>query len=129
MYGDAAFPYQDRYGVGIIEVVFCDGAREIPVLMVVVDPALVGAWDNQETSVLLGHFVYRYSNGQEVVIGMGIEGPVLMPLHWTAKFRQFHVEFVTVTPQIRTDQLGNYLQDFFVMQRLGEDLVLLDRFL
>ena len=81
MYGDAAFPYQDRYGVGVIEVVFCDGAREIPVLMVVVDPALVGAWDNQETSVLLGHFVYRYSNGQEVVIGMGIEGPVLMPLN------------------------------------------------
>ena len=57
-----------------------DRADEPAAVMVVTDGSLVGARDDVQRTVVRLAVVEHHADGQHVVVGLGIEGPVLVPL-------------------------------------------------
>ena len=58
-----------------------DRPAERAVRMVLVDGALVAARHAEQRAVLDGAVVHHHADGGEIVIGVRVEGPVLVPLH------------------------------------------------
>jgi hypothetical protein len=76
--------------------------------MVVVDRAPVAAGDAEQRSVLERAVVHHHADGREVVVGVRVEGPVLVPLDRRPVARGLDVELGGVEADGGVDQL---LQD------------------
>ena len=82
-----------------------DGAAETPVGVMVPDGAGMALRHDEERPVLEGAVVEHDADGEQVVVGVGIERPVLMPLDRRAVARRLHVELRAVEPDAGADEL------------------------
>ena len=72
------------------------GAAEAAVGAVVVEGrAAVAARQHHQRTVLLGGIVEQHAHGEQVVVGVRIEGPVLVPLHRRAVLGRLQVELAS----------------------------------
>jgi hypothetical protein len=92
--------------------------------MVVEDAAFVGTRHNHQATVGFGHVVETDADGENVVVGVREERPVLMPLDGTAVCTRFHVQFVAYSADVRPDQLCENIQNAGVPHRFAVDWVL-----
>ncbi len=76
------------------ELRLSDGADEATTLVVVINWTSMRTRDHHQCPILDGRVVNRHANGDVVVVGMGMEGPVLMPFDRTAECSRLHVQFV-----------------------------------
>jgi hypothetical protein len=60
----------------------------------------MAARGTQQQAVVQGDIDQHHSDRQDVVFGVQIEGPVLMPFHWRAEMRRFHFQLGAVRPQV-----------------------------
>ena len=66
--------------------------------------AFVGAQQNIHGTVLHRGVVQHHTDGQDVVVGMGVKRPVLVPFHRGSEARCFQVEFGALQAGRRADQ-------------------------
>ena len=113
MDGDGAGAPGQRNGLGIIDVVTrgIHRAAEHTVGMVIEGRTAVTAGDDHQRAVLYRHVVEHHADGGEVVIGVGIERPVLMPLDGRAKAGTLHVQLGGVEPDIRPPEVLQHGDD------------------
>ena len=110
MHGHAAGLARERHGlvemkVGIVRI---DGAAEHAVLVVVAeDRPLVRARDDLQRTVGKVHILQHQAAGEDVVVGVGIEGPVLMPLHRGASAGGLGVELGCLQQHVRAEQAAS----------------------
>ena len=106
-YGYGAFVAKGRVGYG---------AAEMAVEVMVINWSFVRAGDDEQGAIFFCHVVQHYTHGEQIVVGVRIKCPVLMPFDWAAIAGLFHVEFVAIAPQAVADQLRYDAQNFLVMQ-------------
>ena len=109
-YGYSAFVAKGRVGYG---------AAEMAVEVMVVHGAFVRAGDDEQGAIFFCHVIHHYAHGEQIVVGVRIKCPVLVPFYRAAVAGLFHVEFVAIAPQTVSDQLRYDSQNFFVMQGLA----------
>ena len=82
--------------------------------MVVIDRAFVRAGKDHQRAIFLGHIVNANTYGEDVVVGMGVEGIVLMPFHRRAISGLLHIEFGGVQAEIdfSDDAINQAVVDF-----------------
>ena len=88
-----------------IEFVRVDGAHKEAVSVVMLMQRSTMRTRQQLQRAFLGRAVINQNrnNGQRL-IGMGNEGPVLMPLQWRANHRRFDVDLAVMQPDVLTKQ-------------------------
>ena len=114
----------DRVALHIpVELGGFDGAGEVAAfgVVVVVNLALVRAGHDQQRAVLLVAVVEQDAGGEQVVVGVGVEGPVLVPLDGRAVLRLLHVELVVLQPHVGADQSGDDLHQHGVLGEFAEE--------
>ena len=101
------------YGLAEVDLVETLGNRsaEIAVGMVIEDLAAMRAGNHEQRAILLAAVIEQDADGQDVVIGVGIEGPVLMPFDGSAEARRLHVELGAVQADVGTEQAGEHCRD------------------
>ena len=57
------------------------------------------------------HVVHHHADGGEIVVGVGIEGPVLVPFHGRAETGGLHVELRRVEADIRPPEVLEHGDD------------------
>ena len=88
-----------------------DRADEVAVLVMVQHRPLVGAGDHQHAAVLQGMVVKAHADGQHVIVGVGIERDVLVPLDRAPAPGRLHVQLLTLVANIRSEQRLDDIQD------------------
>ena len=101
-----------------------DGAAEIAVAVMVEDLALVAARNAEQRAVLNGAIVHHHAHGAEVVIGVRVEGPVLVPLDGGTVAGGLHVELGGVEADGRAHQLLQDAQHLRMAHDAGIGVVL-----
>ncbi len=101
-------------------------ADEDAVLVMVIEGTFMRARNNQQRSVFKPHIIKGDADGQQVVVGVGVEGPVLVPFDRAAELGRFHIQLVAVSPYAGADQLLDNVQDAGVAYSPVIDGVLLD---
>ena len=96
-------------------------------LVVVVGRTLVRTGYDQQCAVRLVHFVDADAHGQDVVVGMGVEGPILVPFHRAAVVGGLHVQLVAIGPNTVADQLRHDVEDPVVLDGAHVYVVVIDR--
>ena len=91
-----------------------DAAHEHAILMVIPCLALVTARNKHQRPVFHRHVVQRYAHFEQVVVGVRIESPILVPLHGGSVTAVFHIEFVVVIPKISPKQAFHNIQNWSV---------------
>ena len=86
-------------------------AAEIAVGVVVIGRAGVAARDHQQRAVGLVAVVQQHPHLQDVVVRVGIEGPVGVPLHGRAVLRVLHVHLAVVEADVVAQQGPQDLAD------------------
>ena len=126
---DAASAQQDRYSVAGVEIFVGHRAdKDAPLLVVVIQHRpFMRTGNDHERAILYRHLVDADADGQQIIVGVGIEGPILVPFHRAAKGRIFEVELVAIGAQVGADQLADNLQHRGVTQGLIIDLMVFDR--
>ena len=71
--------------------------------------------------------VQAHANGQHIVVRVGIEGDVLMPLDGTATPGRLHVQLLALMANVRTDQRLNNIQNGVRAVQLPEERMALAR--
>ena len=101
----------EGYGLAKVDLVetLGNGSAEVAVGMVIEDLAAMRAGDHEQWTILLAAIIEQHTDGQDVVIGVGIEGPVLMPFDGSAKACRLHVELRAVQADVGTEQAGEHL--------------------
>ena len=91
------------HGIGIQ----VDRAAEVPGIgvVVIVDLALVRAWQAQQGPVNTGDIVQEHAYRQERVVGVRIKAPILVPLDGRTDPARLQVDFGVVHSNVRADQL------------------------
>jgi hypothetical protein len=79
----------------------------------------VAPGDDEERTVVERHVVEHHADREDVVVGVRIERPVLVPLDRGAVSRRLHVELRALEAEIRTDQRGQHVDHL----RLTDDRV------
>ena len=69
------------------------------------------AGDHQQGTVFHGAILDHDADLEDIVVGVGIEGPILVPLDRLAAARRLDVELGVVHAQIRPDELGDKVHD------------------
>ena len=112
----------DVAGIGV------HGAAEAAVGVVIVGRAVVAARDHHQRAVVHVAIVEIDAGRQHVVVGMGIEGPVLVPFDRRAVAGGFHVELAAVLADRRPQELRQDRRDLGIAgQRMEEGVALEDR--
>jgi hypothetical protein len=111
-----------RHGLAKIDLVETLGNRsaEVAVGMVIEDLAAMRAGDHEQWPILLAAVIEQHTDGQDVVIGVGIKGPVLMPFDGSAKACRLHVELRAVQADVGTEQAGEHCRDAGVAHEIVE---------
>ena len=91
--------------------------------------AIMAAWDDHQRAVVEFHVVHHDANGGKVVIGVGIERPILMPLDGGAVAGGFEVQLGGVEADIRPPQVLQDGDDFRVAHQSRVGRMVLVRFL
>ena len=124
-------PGADLHWHGRAEVRFTaagrDRANEVAVLVMVQYRLLVGAGDHQHAAVLQRMGVEAHADGQHVIVGVGIEGDVLMPLDRAAAPGRLHVELLALVANVWTEQRLDHIQNGVRAVQLSEKRVALAR--
>ena len=74
--------------------------------MVFQNRTLMRPREHHERPVLYGHIVYQNTHREHIVIGVWVEGEILMPFDGCTVPRGFHVKFRRMQSQIRTKQVA-----------------------
>lgn len=98
-----------RQRLGLAGHAGSDGAGEAFVLPERVDRPSVRARNRHQRAVIRRHLVQKDQAGDHVVIGVRIEGEILMPAHLGARAREFAIDLGVMQPQIRADQIRQHL--------------------
>src|ERR1700722_15286875 len=96
--GNGARLADDRRGVGDVEPRRrgIHRAREIALIVMIVHGTLVRPGNHEHRTVLQRAVLDHDANFEDVVVGVRIERPILMPLHRLAAPRWFDVELAVV---------------------------------
>ncbi len=126
---DVADLAEQRHGLGIHLLRSRIGHRadEHAVLVMIEDGPLMAAGHDQQRAVLLRHVVKHDPQHAEIVVGVGVVRPVLMPLDGVAAAARLQVE---LQPVVADGGAHELLQDFEqprMMQNRFVGGVLLDR--
>ena len=81
-----------------------DAAAERAVAVMVEHGAPVRARHGHHRAVVFAHIVQIDAERQARVVGMGVEGPVLVPFHRRAETRGLHVELAVVDADVGAEQ-------------------------
>lgn len=93
-------------------VVEIDRAAEGTFAVVVVDLPGVAARKHHERAVVRGHVVEQDPHGEDALVGVRVEGPILVPLDCSPVARGFQVDLSTGTkPDVLADQRLQDLHD------------------
>jgi hypothetical protein len=103
------------------------GAAEAASRMMIEGRAVVAARHDHQRAVVEVAVVEIDAGRQDVVIGMGIEGPVLMPFDGRAVARRLHVELAAMLADRRPEQLRQDRRDGRVPDQPVEELVALEQ--
>ena len=95
--------------------------------MVVEHWPLVAARHHQQRPLFHGHIVEHDAHDADVVVGMRVIGPVLVPFHRLAAAARFHVELQAVLPDGVAQHLLQQSDDAGMFQNGGIGRMLLDR--
>ena len=98
MNGDSAGLEFDFPRGGIIKSILGDRTSKNPIQMMIKNRSSVRARNDEKAAIFFRHIIDANPDGQQVVIGKRIPGPILMPFHRAAKTSGFHVQFITVGP-------------------------------
>ena len=79
----------------------------------------MAAGNDHQRAVLHRHVVEHHADGGEVVVGVRIERPVLMPLHRRAEAGAFHVQLGGVEADIRAPQVLQHGDDLRMADQRG----------
>ena len=74
--------------------------------------------DNHQTTIDQHHVIHADAHGQQVVVGLRIEGPILVPFHRASALWRFHVQLAAVGANARPDQVCHDIQNFGVAQNI-----------
>ena len=107
------------------------GAAEEAVGTVMVEGgAAVTARQHHQRPILFGGIVEQHADSQQVVVGVRVEGPVLVPFHRGADLRRFQVELRAVQPHATgAEQCAQHRQQPRCAHELGKHRVHQVRFL
>ena len=97
-----------------IEIRISNCADKHAVLMMAGQLCFMRTRHHQHTAVLFAHHVDGNANRQQVVVGMRIKCPILVPFHRCAVPFRFHVQLVAIAAYTLADQLLNNVQDAIV---------------
>jgi len=91
--------------------------------------ALVTTRNKHQWPVFLGHVIKRDTHFENVVVGMWVERPVLVPLYRGPITAVFHIELVVVVAKIMTEQAFHNIQyalmaGVFGVRRVDSDRML-----
>src|SRR5262249_52524855 len=84
------------------------------------------AWQDHQWAVLRRHIVEHDADGQQIVVGVRIEGPVLVPLDGGAIAGRLHVELAAMQAQVRADELLDGLDHARVPDQAPEERMAVD---
>src|SRR5688500_16448347 len=104
--------------VGVVRI---DGTAKHAALVVVIEyGTLVRAENDLKRAIGEIDILQHEATSEDAVIGVGIEGPVLMPLDGGAAARSLGVELRGLQQHIRAEQLPQHLRDPRVPGNLPE---------
>ena len=86
-----------------------DGPAKDPIRVMIEDGTRVGAGQNHQRPVVLPDVVKKDSRSEDVVVGVGVKCPVLMPLYRRAVPGSFQIDLAGMETQVRADELTNRL--------------------
>ena len=109
------------------DAVRIDRAGEHPAVVMVVDRPEVRARHDHHRPVVGNEVVEQDAHGQHIVVGVGVEGPVLMPLDRSAIRGGLQVELGGVHPHRRPQQRCQQGQHLGAADQIGEGRVVLVR--
>jgi hypothetical protein len=123
--GDGAGLAGQRHGRRVVHLAprRVHGAAEPALRVVVEDRAAVRAGDDQQRAVLLLHVVHHHADGGQVVVGVRVEGPVLVPLHRRPEAGRLHVELRRVEADVRPPKVLQHGHDLRVPHQPAVGLV------
>ena len=111
-------------GCGIVEIGVRHGADEVSVLVMIENGTLVRTGDDEQATIGLRHLVDADADGEQVIIRVRVERPVLVPFHGAARFGAFDIEFVAVVAHTRrAHQLRDDVEDLVIVQSPLVDIV------
>jgi len=93
---------------------------EIAVGVVVVHRSLVRAWQDHQRPVGLVAVVEQDAGGEDVVVRVGVESPVLVPFDRRAVAGGLHVHLGAIDPNVRPDQLRDDIRDIRIAEQVPE---------
>ena len=79
--------------------------------MVIERRALVTAGNDHQRPVLNRHVIEHHAHRRQIVVGVRVERPVLMPLHRRSEPGAFHVQLRRIEPDMRPPQRLQHAND------------------
>ena len=119
VHGDRACWPGQSHRLSDIDIRSVHGTAKHTVGVVVEDRSLVAARDHHHWAVFVVDLVDHDSDRGQVVIGVGGEGPVLVPFDWCTVASRFQVELRDVETNGRSQELLEYGQDVGMTDHSG----------